>query len=136
MKLHRIIVGVTLLGALSACSGNRNSDFKCPPQGCVTLAQADAQVRTGVAPVTASSSGGAGRTATAAASGRAAAATPAGAPRSAIPSLGTRSEAAQFRQPEVVGTLWVAPYLDQGGLLHSEQSVMFVVTPARWVGAQ
>ena len=131
MTFHRIIVAVALFGTLSACAGNRNSDFQCPPQvgggtSCVTLAQADAQVRTGVAPVTASSSGG-GRTATAAAT------TPAGAPRSAIPGLGARSDAAQFRQPEVVGRIWVAPYLDQAGLLHSEQSVMFVVTPARWV---
>lgn len=131
MRLHRITLAVAALGALSACASNRNNDFLCPPQtgggtSCVTLAQADAQVRTGVTPVTASSSGGARATA---------ATTAANAPRTAIPGLGARSDAAQFRQPEVVGTLWVAPHLDQAGLLHSEQSVMFVVVPARW-GAQ
>ena len=41
-------VAVALFGTLSACAGNRNSDFQCPPQvgggtSCVTLAQADAQ---------------------------------------------------------------------------------------------
>lgn len=131
MLSHRISLAIAALVALSACSTNKNSDFLCPPQAgggtsCVTLAQADGQARTGVRPVPVSSS-------RSAASGVAA---PAGAPRSAILGLGSRSEAAQFRQPEVVGTLWVAPYLDQGGLLHSEQSVMFVVVPARWVGPQ
>lgn len=37
-----------------------------------------------------------------------------------------------YRVPEQLGTVWIAPYLDDGGLLHEATYVHFVVQEARW----
>lgn len=41
--------------------------------------------------------------------------------------------AASYRTPEVVGTLWVAPLLDEGGILHEARFVHFVIREGKWV---
>lgn len=40
--------------------------------------------------------------------------------------------AAAYRRPEVVGTLWIAPILDDGGLLHEARFVHFVIQEGKW----
>ena len=50
-----------------------------------------------------------------------------------MPDGGMPYTAAAYRTPEVVGTLWIAPYLDGDGLLHESRFVHFVIQPGRWV---
>lgn len=38
----------------------------------------------------------------------------------------------RYRQPEILGTLWIAPYLDDESILHEATNVHFVVQDARW----
>jgi len=45
---------------------------------------------------------------------------------------GTPYWAGNYRVPERLGTLWVAPYLDENGLLHEATFVHFVINEARW----
>ena len=42
-------------------------------------------------------------------------------------------EAGRYRVPEVVGRMWIAPYLDENKILHEARFVHFVVSEARWV---
>lgn len=50
-----------------------------------------------------------------------------------MPDGGFAYDTGRYRVPEVVGRLWIAPYLDDNGLLHESRYVHFVVTEARWV---
>lgn len=45
---------------------------------------------------------------------------------------GTPYWAGNYRVPEQLGTLWIAPYLDDEGLLHEATFVHFVIVDARW----
>lgn len=38
----------------------------------------------------------------------------------------------RYRQPEILGTLWIAPYLDDESILHEATNVHFVVQEAQW----
>ncbi|OUS06294.1 hypothetical protein A9Q96_09980 [Rhodobacterales bacterium 52_120_T64] len=40
----------------------------------------------------------------------------------------------RYRQPEILGTLWIAPYLDDESILHEATNVHFVVQEAHWSG--
>ena len=40
--------------------------------------------------------------------------------------------AASYRKPEIVGTLWIAPILDDAGIFHEARFVHFVIQEARW----
>lgn len=50
-----------------------------------------------------------------------------------FPDGGHPYNAASYRTPEVVGTLWVAPLLDEGGILHEARFVHFVIREGKWV---
>ena len=50
-----------------------------------------------------------------------------------MPDGGHPYETSRYRQPEIVGRLWIAPYLDQGALLHESRYVHFVLQEAQWV---
>ena len=39
----------------------------------------------------------------------------------------------RYRVPEVIGRLWLAPYLDEHKILHEARFVHFVVSESRWV---
>jgi len=49
-----------------------------------------------------------------------------------LPDGGFPYNAAAYRSPEVVGTLWIAPILDDGGLLHEARFVHFVIQEGKW----
>jgi len=38
----------------------------------------------------------------------------------------------RYRQAEILGTLWIAPYLDDESILHEATNVHFVVLDAQW----
>ncbi len=48
------------------------------------------------------------------------------------PDGGFPYNAAAYRSPEVVGTLWIAPILDEGGILHEARFVHFVIQEGHW----
>lgn len=50
-----------------------------------------------------------------------------------MPDGGHPYDTSRYRQPEIVGRLWIAPYLDQGELLHESRYVHFVLQDAQWV---
>lgn len=50
-----------------------------------------------------------------------------------FPDGGHPYNAASYRTPEVVGTLWVAPILDEAGILHEARFVHFVIREGKWV---
>lgn len=60
-------------------------------------------------------------------------------PGTATPSIGDGGmayAASQYRVPERVGTLWIAPYQDSEGLLHEATFVHFVVSEPRWAAGR
>lgn len=48
------------------------------------------------------------------------------------PDGGFPYNAAAYRSPEVVGTLWIAPVLDDGGIMHEARFVHFVIQEGHW----
>ena len=56
-----------------------------------------------------------------------------GATFGALTGQGYGYEAGRYRVPEVVGRMWIAPYLDEHKILHEARFVHFVVSEARWV---
>lgn len=52
---------------------------------------------------------------------------------SAMPDGGHGYSSARYRVPEVLGRLWMAPYLDRNEVLHESASVHFVVAESYWV---
>lgn len=55
---------------------------------------------------------------------------------SGMPDGGQPYRAGQYRVPEQVGTLWIAPHEDADGLLHEASFVHFVVRPAHWASTR
>jgi len=119
--------------ALAGCSvTNTEADFLCRAQAgtpCATIAEADGQDGKDLTPVTETLEDlalkslsqepiGIGKTADIYAS---------------LPDGGYPYDSDRYRQPEVVGRLWIAPYLDQNELLHESRYVHFIVQDARWV---
>ena len=49
----------------------------------------------------------------------------------ASPSVAAR-EFASVRTPEVIGRIWIAPYVDEDGLYHEAGWIRVVLEPARW----
>ena len=49
-----------------------------------------------------------------------------------LPDGGFPYNAAAYRSPEVVGTLWIAPILDEGGIMHEARFVHFVIQEGQW----
>ena len=53
---------------------------------------------------------------------------PAGVPSAVLPSTGP----AGLRSKEVIGRIWIAPYVDDSGVYHEASWVRAVLEPARW----
>ena len=119
--------------ALAGCSvTNTEQDFLCSVQigsPCTSIAQADGQGNGDVTPVTETVEDlalkslsqdplGIGKTAGLLAG---------------MPDGGYPYETSRYRQPEIVGRLWIAPYLDDNALLHESRYVHFVLQEAMWV---
>lgn len=49
-----------------------------------------------------------------------------------LPDGGNPYNATSYRTPELVGTLWIAPILDESGLLHEARFVHFVIRKGAW----
>lgn len=125
---------------LAACGGTTTEkDFLCPAQTggspCTTITRADPGGRMAAIPVRESRSDTRGKEISQAplvvAAGKGG-----GASLSAVGDGGMPYRAAQYRIPEQVGTLWIAPHLDADGLLHEAAFVHFVVREARWAQAR
>ncbi len=134
----RLFISLLAVLAVAACGGRTTErDFLCdaqtPGQPCTTISQADvssgAHTRPiaeratdtlnreiGQAPLIARSKQGSGT--------------------AAMPDGGQSYRAAQYRIPEQVGTLWIAPHEDADGLLHEASFVHFVVRPAHWASTR
>ncbi|MFC3058412.1 type IV conjugative transfer system lipoprotein TraV [Paenirhodobacter populi] len=125
---------------LAGCGGNTQKDFLCPAQTggspCTTISKADRGGAGRTEPVKERFADTLGKemsqTPLVAATGKGAAT----APLTAMGDGGIAYTAAQYRSPEEVGTLWVAPYLDPDGLLHEATFVHFVVREARWASGR
>lgn len=135
--MRTIVFAMTLLG-LSAC-GSRTTerDFLCdaqtPGRPCATISEVDIGSGNLVRPVAER----AGDTLNREISQAPLRATDK--PNTTIAAMrdgGQPYGAMQYRVPEQVGTLWIAPHQDAGGLLHEAAFVHFVVRPAHWAGAR
>lgn len=49
-----------------------------------------------------------------------------------MPDGGFAYETGRYRVPELIGRVWIAPYLDEDALLHESQYVHFVIQDAHW----
>ncbi|NPD15032.1 TraV family lipoprotein [Xinfangfangia sp. D13-10-4-6] len=142
LALHPGAICALLLPlVLAACgSGNTEKDFLCPAQTggspCATISEADRGGTPRTQPVEERFADTLGKemsqTPLAATGGKAGAG---GAP-GGMGDGGQAYAAAQYRVPEQVGTLWVAPHLDADGLLHEAGFVHFVVQEARWASGR
>jgi conjugal transfer pilus assembly protein TraV len=127
---------VTKLGAallLAGCSGsNTQGDFLCAAQigsPCATIAQADGG-GTGarVVPITESVEDSAMATL----NQEPLAIGKAGGAYAGMPDGGFAYQSGRYRVPEIVGRLWIAPYLDGNRILHESRYIHFVVSEAHW----
>lgn len=126
---------------LAACGGRTTErDFLCPAQTggspCATISEADRGGNPGTEPVRERFADTLGKemsqTPLSATGGKAGGpGTPGG-----MGDGGQAYTAAQYRIPEQVGTLWIAPHLDADGLLHEAAFVHFVVQEARWASGR
>ena len=124
------------LGALmllAGCSGsNTQGDFLCAPQigsPCATIAQADGGGTAGrVMSITESVEDSAMATL----SQEPLAIGKGGGAFAGMPDGGFAYQSGRYRVPEVVGRLWIAPYLDENRILHESRYVHFVVSEAHW----
>lgn len=121
------------LVALAGCAGSTTqSDFLCAAQigaPCATIAQADGGGSGGVVvPITeqvedsqlatlSQSPLGVGKGTGSLAS---------------MPDGGHAYASSRYRVPEVVGRLWIAPYLDENRILHESRFIHFVASEAHW----
>jgi len=121
--------------ALAACS-NTESDFLCEAQlgsPCTSIAQADGAGATATTGVTERAEDTAMGTLSQGPLGIGKAGTAfAGTAFAGMPDGGFSYESGRYRVPEVIGRLWIAPYLDEHKILHESRYVHFVVAEARW----
>lgn len=129
MKRIILIASLTVAGCAAS---NTEQEFLCSAQigsPCTSIAQADGQGIASVTPVSETVEDlalkslsqeplGIGKTADLLAG---------------MPDGGYPYETSRYRQPEIVGRLWIAPYLDDNALLHESRYVHFVLQEARWV---
>lgn len=129
MKHPALLVSVALAG----CSvTNTEADFLCRAQAgtpCATIAEADGQSGQEVKPVTETLEDLALKGLSQEPIGIA----KTGDIYASLPDGGYPYDSGRYRQSEVVGRLWIAPYLDQNELLHESRYVHFIVQDAHWV---
>ncbi|MDH2328356.1 TraV family lipoprotein [Cereibacter sp. SYSU M97828] len=148
MTLHKVFSAIAILSIplLSACAGasNTEKDFLCPAQTgngspCSTIGEADGRNQASKTPVAERFSDTLGkemsRNPLTYASGKGGGSAT-GAPLTGMTDGGMAYTAAQYRVPEQVGTLWIAPHLDGEGLLHEATFVHFVVREAQWTSGR
>lgn len=124
---------IVAVAALAGCSvTNTESDFLCTAQvgsPCASIAEADGQSGQEVTPVTETLED----TALKSLSQDPLALGKSPDALATLPDGGYPYASGRYRQPEIVGRLWIAPYLDQNELLHESRYVHFIVQDAHWV---
>jgi conjugal transfer pilus assembly protein TraV len=117
--------------ALSGCGAGTESDFLCKAQigtnPCASISETDGTSSGPIVPVTEKPTDTALKSLSQekiSVSGHKGG--------SLVPDGGFPYQSAQYRVPEVVGKLWIAPFLDGDGMLHESRYVHFVVTEAKW----
>jgi len=124
---------ISVLFALSACASvNADKDFLCKAQAgspCTTIAATDGTERGAITPVSEKPED----TFADVLSQK-----PLSLSKNASshPDGGISYTAASYRSPEKVGTLWIAPFLDEDGILHESRYVHFVIAKAAWRSSQ
>ena len=127
MKRHIFALPVL---ALSACTGsNTDKDFLCEAQAgspCTTIAAVDGTGASGVTSIAERPEDTAVKSLSQEQlfSGKGFV--------SGLPDGGHPYNASAYRSPEMVGTLWIAPFLDQGGIFHEARFVHFVIQEGKW----
>ena len=119
-------------GLMSCGASNTEKDFLCEAQQgvpCATIAQADGQTAPAATPIAEALEDSLGKTLSQEPllTGKAGVA--------AMGDGGFPYQPQSYRVREQVGTLWIAPYLDESGLLHEARFVHFVIRPGQWQGS-
>lgn len=124
------IIFATLV--LSACAGaNTEKDFLCEAQAgspCATISQADGGGAAAATLVTETPEDTAMATLSQDPLGMGKSA----GPYSGMPDGGFPYQSDRYRVPEVVGRIWIAPYLDENRILHESTYVHAVIVEAHW----
>lgn len=129
--MKRIILIASL--ALAGCAAtNTEQEFLCSAQigsPCSSIAEADGQGNGTVTPVmeTAEDTALKSLSQDPLAIGKSASV------YTGLSDGGYAYDTSRYRQPEIVGRLWIAPYLDDNALLHESRYVHFVLQEAHWV---
>ena len=129
MKRLIVVAGLAVAGCAAT---NTEQEFLCSAQigsPCTSIAQADGQGSASVTPVTETVEDIALKSLSQ---------DPLGIGKTAdlyvgMPDGGHPYETSRYRQPEIVGRLWIAPYLDDNALLQESRYVHFVLQDAQWV---
>lgn len=122
------ILAAIIVMSLAACSTNTERDFLCEAQvgsPCTTISQADGNSQGSVTSVTERSSDTAQKQLSQGilTSGKLSAGFPDG---------GHGYDTRGYRVPEVTARLWIAPYLDENGILHESGFVHVLIREAKW----
>lgn len=129
--MKRFLMIAASLSLLGACApGNFKSDFDCAAQigsPCSTIEQADQGNRNLAHPVTEKVEDTLQSTLTQAPLqlGKGL--------NGGMPDGGFAYQTERYRVPEIVGKVWIAPYLDENNLLHESYFVHFVIQEPKWV---
>ena len=130
VKFFLLIIG---LSALAACAGvNTDKDFLCKAQAgspCMSIAATDGTEAGKIVPVTE-------QVEDTLADSLSPQPLTTSKTSTTHPDGGVSYAAASYRSPEKVGTLWIAPFLDEDGILHESRYVHFVIAEAAWVSRQ
>lgn len=128
----RPVIALLIAGLLAGCTGsNTERDFLCEAQlgsPCTTISQADGGGTGSVAAITEQAEDTAMGTLSQ---------DPLGTGKvdgafGDMPDGGFPYQSGRYRVPEVVGRLWIAPYLDEDQILHESRYVHFVLVDAHW----
>ncbi len=126
----RTLAALSFLALAAACTNpNTEKDFLCEAQQgspCTTISAVDGNGATGVHSVAEQPEDTAVKSLTQNPlfTGKG--------PLSGLPDGGHPYNAASYRSPEVVGTLWIAPVLDEEGIFHEARFVHFVIQEGKW----
>jgi conjugal transfer pilus assembly protein TraV len=128
--MKRALMMCVVVAGVAGCS-NTESDFLCEAElgsPCSSIAQADGAGAASTTGVTERAEDTAMGTLSQDPLGIG----KAGTAFAGMPDGGFSYESGRYRVPEVIGRLWIAPYLDEHKILHESRYVHFVVAEARW----
>ena len=128
-KPRLLVAGLLTALSLSACAANTERDFLCEAQAgtpCTTISASDGTGAGGITSVAERPEDSATKSLSQSPLYAGKAGT------MGLPDGGNPYNASAYRRPEMVGTLWIAPILDEGGILHEARFVHFVIREGEW----